>query len=87
MEVMSDTAKKELHDLVDALPASEVVPARRYLEYLRQQADPVRAALENAPNDDEDPHWDEAEAAEGRADAAAGRTITTDELKHELGLE
>ena len=40
MEVMSDAAKRELHDLVDSLPSSEVVPARRYLEFLRDQSDP-----------------------------------------------
>ena len=84
MQVMSDAAKKELHELVDALPVSEVRAAHRYLEFLSQQADPVQVALDNAPYDDEDPQWDEVEAAEGRVDAAAGRTISTDELKRAM---
>jgi hypothetical protein len=38
--VMSSTARKDLHALVDALPASEEQAARRYLEYLRDASDP-----------------------------------------------
>ena len=37
---MSNTARKDLHALVDALPASEEQAARRYLEYLRDASDP-----------------------------------------------
>lgn len=37
---MSSAARKDLHDLVDALPASEEQAARRYLEYLRDASDP-----------------------------------------------
>lgn len=37
---MSNAARKDLHALVDALPASEEQAARRYLEYLRDASDP-----------------------------------------------
>ncbi len=37
---MSNTARKDLHELVDALPPGEEQAARRYLEYLRDASDP-----------------------------------------------
>ncbi len=37
---MSDAARKDLHELVDALPPGEEQAARRYLEYLRDASDP-----------------------------------------------
>ena len=37
---MSNAARKDLHDLVDALPPGEEQAARRYLEYLRDASDP-----------------------------------------------
>jgi hypothetical protein len=57
------TVKEELHQLVDALPDSELLPARRFLEYLSQVGgDPVLRALLEAPDDDE-PLTDEDHAA------------------------
>lgn len=87
MEVMNNAAKKDLYELVDALPESELKAARRYLEFLKAQSDPVQGALAVAPYDDEDATWDDEEASKGRADAAAGRVLSTDALKAELGLE
>jgi hypothetical protein len=49
------------------------------------RADPVIAAFRDAPIDDEP--WteeDEAAAAEGRADLAAGRTISLDEALRDV---
>jgi hypothetical protein len=37
---MSNAGRKELHELVDALPPGEEQAARRYLEYLRDASDP-----------------------------------------------
>jgi len=37
---MSYAARKDLHDLIDALPPGEEQAARRYLEYLRDVGDP-----------------------------------------------
>jgi hypothetical protein len=51
------------------------------------EGDPVKLALDNAPLDDE-PDDDDLGGGltEARADAKAGRGITTDELRRELGL-
>lgn len=81
------TVKEKLYHLVNALPETELVAAERYLEYLAHSADPVALALELAPEDDE-PVTDaeRAAVAEARAELAAGRGISTEELKRELGL-
>lgn len=79
-------SRDDLHRLVDQIPDSELSAAQRYLEYLRD-VDPVRKALKAAPVDDEMETEEEAEAVkEAEADIRAGRTLTTDELKRELGL-
>lgn len=74
-----------LHALVDELPEPELLAARRYLEYLRQTADPLRRALEAAPVDDE-PLTDNDLAAirEGREERAKGETVSHDEFKRLL---
>lgn len=80
--------RDDLHRLVDELPENELNAARRYLEFIRETGrDPVRWALENAPLDDE-PETDEEKQAveEGKADIRAGRTMTSDELRRELGI-
>ena len=38
--MVSNTPRKDLHELVDALPPGEEQAARRYLEYLRDASDP-----------------------------------------------
>ena len=60
--------------------------AAETLRLLDQRADPVLVAFRDAPLDDEP--WteeDEQAAAEGRADLAAGRTVSLDEAMRELG--
>ena len=48
------SVKTELHRLVDELPETEVLPAKRFLEYLRDtHDDPVLRSLLQAPEDDE----------------------------------
>lgn len=50
--------------------------------------DPVRRALDNAPLDDEPETEEERRTAEGaEADFKADRTISTDEIKKELGIQ
>ena len=80
-------AKEDLHRLVDQLPDSELHAVRRFLEFLRQQTDPVLIALMSAPEDDE-PETDEERTAlaEAYADVAAGRVIPLEEVKRELGM-
>lgn len=59
--------------------------AQRTLRLLDLEDDPVIVAFRDAPVDDEP--WteqDEAAAAEGRADIAAGRTVSLDEAMREF---
>lgn len=73
--------RQTLHTLVDELPEPELPAARRYLEYLRQTADPLRRALEAAPVDDE-PLTDDDRAAirQGRKEHAKGETASHDDV-------
>lgn len=71
------TAKEKLRERVEALSEKEAAEA---LALLDRRIDPVIAAFRGASVDDEP--WteaDEAAAAEGRADLAAGRTVSLDE--------
>lgn len=71
------TAKEKLRERIEALSEQEAGEALRLLD---MRADPVIAAFRDAPVDDEP--WteeDEAAAVEGRADLAAGHTISLDE--------
>jgi hypothetical protein len=81
--VRSDmTAKEKLRERIEALSEQEAGEALRLLD---MRADPVIAAFRDAPLDDEP--WteeDEAAAAEGRADLAAGRTISLDEALRDV---
>ena len=77
------TAKEKLRAAVEALSEEEAGDALRLLEY--RDEDPVIAAFRDAPEDDEP--WtedDEAAVAEGRADLAAGRTVSLDEAMREF---
>jgi len=82
------TVKEQLHLLVDELPDSELAAARKLLEQLRaSDDDPVLCTLLDAPVDDEpeiDEEWHAVQ--EGRADLAAGRVVSHEEIKRELGL-
>ncbi len=84
---MSNAARKDLHDLVDALPASEEQAARRYLEYLRDASDPY-ASLDKV-----EPLQDLAEDQRARLHAslrqaedeiAAGKSVPAADLLREL---
>jgi hypothetical protein len=77
------TAKEKLRERIEALSEEEAAEALRLLD---EREDPVLHAFRDAPVDDEP--WteeDEAAAAEGRADLAAGRTALLDEAMRELG--
>ena len=79
--------REELRHLVDDLPDSELDTARRFLQYLRDTADPVLRAFLDAPEEDE-PETDEERAAvaEAREDFEAGRVVPLEEVKGEFGL-
>lgn len=71
------TAKEQLRERIEAFSEEEASQALRLLD---MRADPVIAAFADAPIDDEP--WsdeDEAAAAQGRADLAAGRTISLEQ--------
>jgi len=79
------TAKEQLRELVDELSEPE---AKRALSLVKKEhEDPMVVAFRDAPKDEEP--WtdeDEAAAAEGRADIAAGRTVSLEEIKREFDL-
>lgn len=75
------TAKEKLRERIEAFSEEEAGDALRLID---MRGDPVIVAFRNAPADDEP--WtaaDEAAAAEGRADLAAGRTVSLDEALRE----
>lgn len=76
------TVKQGLRERIETLTEPEAVRTLRLLDELRN---PVIGAFRDAPGDDEP--WtagDEAAAAEGRADIAAGRTVSLDEAMREF---
>jgi predicted transcriptional regulator len=78
------TTREKLHRLVDDLAEAELAPTLRLVE--TQRHDPMLQALADAPEDDEP--WtdaDETAVAEGRADLAAGRTVSLDEMLRKHG--
>ena len=79
------TVKERVLRLIDTLSPAELEEAERRLSTLHP--DPVRYALDNAPPDDE-PYMEEERAAvaEGWDDVRAGRVVSLEEAKRELGL-
>jgi len=78
------SAKEKLLQRVQMLTEDEAAETLRLLD--QRTEDPVIVAFRDAPIDDEP--WteeDEQAAAEGRADLAAGRTVSLDEAMRELG--
>jgi hypothetical protein len=85
-DAMGAATKEELHSLVDQLPESELLTARRLLEALRLLGqDPRQATLDMAPWDDE-PTTPEEEAgvAIARQEIARGEVISAEEAKRRL---
>jgi hypothetical protein len=83
---VSTITRERLHELVDALADADLDRAGRLLAALAAD-DPVGLSLALAPADDE-PTTDAEVAAldEAYEDLRAGRTLTTEELRRELGL-
>jgi len=75
---MSNTARKDLHDLIDALPPGEVQAARRYLEFLRDASDP----LAGLPDDERARLHASLRVAE--AEIAAGQAVAADAVLRQL---
>jgi hypothetical protein len=80
------TTREEIHKLVDELPESQLDPLVEYI--VSRGQDPLIRRLDSAlPEDEEISSEEEAAAAEGRADIAAGRTVPLAEIKREFGLQ
>jgi hypothetical protein len=78
------TTKERLHRLVDELTEAEAGDALRYVASRRD--DPLIRRLDSAPLEDEEiSAEEEAAAAEGRADVAAGRSISHEEMLRKYG--
>ncbi len=80
------TVKEELYRLVDALPDSELIAARSFLETLRSHpGNPFLQALARAPEDDESETLEEAAAVkEAEADIVVGRVVSHEEARRQL---
>jgi hypothetical protein len=77
------TAKEQLRERIETLTEREAERTLRLLDDLR---DPLSKFLDAAPLDDEPvTPEEEAAVAEAEADIAAGRTVSLDEIKRELG--
>ena len=78
------TTKDRLHQVVDAMSEQEAVDALDIL--VSRTRDPLARRLDAAPLDDEPLTVEERESLrEGREDVAAGRVISMDDLRRELG--
>jgi hypothetical protein len=81
------TTRATLHQIIEALPESELVAAERFLAYLRDMADPVRRTLLTAPWGDEPETEDERQAVQkARNELARGEVYPLDEVRREPGL-
>ena len=69
-------SRQQLHDTIDRLPDTELLPALRFLEFL----------VDLPPLDDE-PYSDSERAEDelARQELARGERITLDEMKREFG--
>ena len=82
------SSRDSLHRLIEDLPESELVRAERVLEVLKETAEGSLHTLENAPDDDVLETPEEAAAvAQAWQEHRAGKSLTTKELKRDLGLE
>ncbi len=84
---MSNATRKDLHALVDALPASEEQAARRYLEYLRDASDPYASLDKVEPFQDlaDDQRAKlHASLRQAEAEIADGNSVLAEELVREL---
>lgn len=77
--------REELRRLVDELTDRDLLPAQRYLQYLKHSADPFVGKLLDAPEDDE-PETEEERAAveEAKVERTHGAGRSWEEVRKEL---
>ena len=79
--------KERIYRLVDQLPDREIPAAERYLQYLRDQGDPLLRKLVSVPYDDEPQTVAEQRSVEEAYSAVkAGDVRPLEEVEEELGL-
>jgi len=77
--------RERIHQLVDAMPETELSEIETLLEERKIQADPFLRALANAPEDDEAVTEEEEIAVrDAYADIAAGRVVSHEEVRRRL---
>jgi len=82
MTVVSDVKRRDLHELLDAVPDHVLDAAREALEKL---VDPARHALLNSPKDQQPVTSDADDGIEaGRAEMARGEIVSLEEVEDEL---
>jgi hypothetical protein len=69
---------------VDELPEREILPALRFLDFLKRSEDPFANV---AVEDEELSPQAKARLEQAKAEVARGDVVTTEELMRELGLE
>ncbi len=82
--ILGMTTKERLHKLVDDLSEQEAAAALVIVE--RRRDDPMLQALAAAPLDDETSDAEE-DASAAEALAARGESVSSEELRAELGLD
>jgi hypothetical protein len=85
---MQKDSRSELHWLIDALPESEALIAKKFMEFLiSMSGDPLLAAFLKAPEDDEPLTAQDLKDLEIAEKALAeGKVKEWDQVKKDLGL-
>ena len=82
-----EVSRQEIKDLIDGLPDIELHAVKRFIQYIRDMNDPLFRILAEATWDDEPVTDEDLEAIEeSNRDIAAGRVISHQDLKAELGI-
>ncbi len=78
----------KMAEAIEGLPESELAAVERFIAFVRWQADPVKAALDNAPIDDEPETEEEAAgAAEAWEEYRRGEARPLHEIREELARD
>ena len=81
------TTKDSLKDLIDQLPDRELYAVRRFIEFLRDSADPMLDMLLEASEENDQLNGETLAALdEADCDIRSGALVAHEELKRELGL-
>ncbi len=80
------TVKERLRDLIEEMPEHRALQVERYIEALEEVDDPLMAALEAAPEDDEPlDEEDLAAIAAAEAELARGEALSWVEVRTRVG--